>query len=137
MTIGGDLYRNVHGKIFSRPTNFSWLMEEQLAGSGVPTSKAEFDWLKENGVRSILTVREDPLEPGFIRGFNYLHVETPDMSGSLVGQIAKDAGVNDVIVHNEIVWVFDVGKIHVCHPIDEHQKNAEGSADANHEAHKE
>ena len=33
-----NAWRKVHGKITKRPTNFSWLIEEKLAGSGMPTA---------------------------------------------------------------------------------------------------
>ena len=30
---------------------FSWLIEEKLAGSGIPTSLDEFEWLLNQGVK--------------------------------------------------------------------------------------
>ena len=45
MSKPGNIWRKVHGKIAKKPTNFSWLIEEKLAGSGIPTSHDEFDWL--------------------------------------------------------------------------------------------
>ena len=45
MSKPGNIWRKVHGKITKKPTNFSWLIEEKLAGSGMPTSSDEFDWL--------------------------------------------------------------------------------------------
>ena len=45
MSKPGNMWRKVHGKITKRPTNFSWLIEEKLAGSGMPTSSDELDWI--------------------------------------------------------------------------------------------
>ena len=54
MSKPGNIWRKVHGKIAKKPTNFSWLIEEKLAGSGIPTSSDEFDWLLNQGIKSIL-----------------------------------------------------------------------------------
>ena len=63
MSKPGNIWRKVHGKITKKPTNFSWLIEEKLAGSGIPTSLDEFDWLLNQGVKSIVTMTENAL-PG-------------------------------------------------------------------------
>ena len=61
MSKPGNIWRKVHGKITKKPTNFSWLIEEKLAGSGIPTSLDEFDWLLNQGVKSIVTMTEHSL----------------------------------------------------------------------------
>ena len=48
MSKPGNIWRKVHGKITKKPTNFSWLIEKKLAGSGIPTSLDEFDWLTKS-----------------------------------------------------------------------------------------
>jgi len=35
MTIYGDVRRKVHGIVTGRPDNFSWLIENKLAGSAI------------------------------------------------------------------------------------------------------
>ena len=62
MTIYGDVWRKVHGTVTGRPDNFSWLIENKLAGSAIPTSIEEVQWAIEQGVKSIVTVREEPLD---------------------------------------------------------------------------
>jgi atypical dual specificity phosphatase len=76
----GDAYRWFHGRIVERPTNFSWVIEDKLAGSGLPVTEDEFGWLLEQGVRSIVTVREVPLPSRWIDGkdVQYLHLEVED-----------------------------------------------------------
>jgi len=79
MTIYGDVWRKVHGTITGRPDRFSWLIENKLAGSAIPTSIDEVKWLLEQGVKSIVTVREEPLDESWMKDVNYLHVVSNDM----------------------------------------------------------
>nr|ABZ07232.1 putative dual specificity phosphatase, catalytic domain protein [uncultured marine crenarchaeote HF4000_ANIW133C7] len=79
MTIYGDVWRKVHGTITGRPDRFSWLIENKLAGSAIPTSIDEVQWLIEQGVKSIVTVREEPLDDDWIKDVNYLHIMSNDM----------------------------------------------------------
>lgn len=79
MTKIGDAKRKFHGIITGKPDNFSWIIEEKLAGSAIPTSKEEVDWVKQEGVKSIVTIREKPLEDEWIKDVNYLHVHSNDM----------------------------------------------------------
>jgi len=44
MTKIGDVKRKLHGKIWKKPDNFSWLIEGKLAGSAIPTSIDEVQW---------------------------------------------------------------------------------------------
>ena len=86
MSKPGNIWRKVHGKIAKKPTNFSWLIEERLAGSGIPTSLDEFDWLLNQGVKSIVTMTENALPGEWTQKIDYLHVPTadfhaPDMEG--------------------------------------------------------
>jgi atypical dual specificity phosphatase len=76
----GDAYRWFHGRIAERPTNFSWVIENRLAGSGLPVTEDEFGWLLEQGIRSIVTVREVPLPSKWIDGkdVQYLHLDVED-----------------------------------------------------------
>jgi len=79
MTIYGDVWRKVHGTVTGRPDNFSWLIKNKLAGSAIPTSIKEIDWVIEQGVKSIVTIREEPLDDDWINNVNYLHVMSNDM----------------------------------------------------------
>ena len=78
MSKPGNLWRKVHGKITKKPTNFSWLIEEKLAGSGMPTSFDELEWILNQGVKSIVTMTENALPENWIKEIDYLHVPTPD-----------------------------------------------------------
>ena len=76
----GNLWRKVHGKITKKPTNFSWLIKEKLAGSGMPTTFDELDWVLKQGVKSIVTMTENALPESWIEDIKYLHVPTPDLT---------------------------------------------------------
>ena len=79
MTIYGDIWRKVHGTVTGRPDKFSWLIENKLAGSGIPTSIDEVQWTIEQGVKSIVTIKEEPLDESWVQDVNYLHVLSNDM----------------------------------------------------------
>lgn len=61
MTLIGNLFRWIHGKVSNKPTNFSWVIENKLAGSGTPMTSEQYRWLIKNNIKSIVTVREFPL----------------------------------------------------------------------------
>jgi atypical dual specificity phosphatase len=61
MTLIGNLFRWIHGKLSNKPTNFSWVIGNKLAGSGTPMTLEQYRWLIKNNIRSIVTVREFPL----------------------------------------------------------------------------
>ena len=87
MSKPGNLWRKVHGKITKKPTNFSWLIEEKLAGSGMPTSFDELDWILNQGVKSIVTMTENSLPDEWTKDIGYLHVPTPDLTAPDMEQI--------------------------------------------------
>ena len=80
MTIYGDVWRKIHGTVTGRPDKFSWLIENKLAGSGIPTSIDEVQWMIKQGVKSIVTIREEPLDESWVKDVNYLHILSNDMS---------------------------------------------------------
>ena len=80
MSKPGNLWRKVHGKITKKPTNFSWLIDQKLAGSGMPTTVDEIEWVAKQGVKSIITMTENALPESWIQNLNYLHVPTEDLN---------------------------------------------------------
>ena len=80
MTIYGDVWRKVHGTVTGRPDNFSWIIENKLAGSAIPTSIDEVKWVIDQGVKSIVTIREETLDESWVKDVNYLHILSNDMS---------------------------------------------------------
>ena len=106
MTIYGDAWRKVHGIVTGKPDNFSWLIENKLAGSAIPTSKDEVQWLHEQGVKSIVTIREEPLDNDWINKINYLHVLSDDMGVPTFEDLAHSIDfIHERIQNNEPVLV--------------------------------
>ena len=66
--------------VSDRPTNFSWVTERKLAGSGLPVTEDEFKWVVDKGIKSIVTVREVPLPSKWVDGgdIDYLHLMVED-----------------------------------------------------------
>lgn len=87
MSKPGNLWRKIHGKITKRPTNFSWLIDAKLAGSGMPTTIEEINWIKNQGVKSIVTMTEYGLPDSWVDGVEYLHVPTEDLSAPDIEKI--------------------------------------------------
>jgi atypical dual specificity phosphatase len=113
MTLIGDLYRWLASKFSSRPTNFSWVINNGLAGSGLPLTFEQFKWLVDHGIGTIVTVREVPLpshwfsfedkknlNPGTEKRekINYLHLRVEDYHSPKVHEI--DSTVK--FIENEI-----------------------------------
>ena len=44
-----------------KPTNFSWFISGKVAASGIPITSKEFNWLKFQGIKTILTLTESDL----------------------------------------------------------------------------
>jgi atypical dual specificity phosphatase len=93
----GDAYRWFHGRIVERPTNFSWVVEGKLAGCGLPVTHDEFEWLVENGIKSIVTVREVPLPSKWFDGsdVDYMHLEVEDFGAPSLEDLDKAVGFID------------------------------------------
>lgn len=113
MTLIGDAYRWLYSKFISRPTNFSWVINNQLAGSGLPLTFDQFMWLVKHGIGTIVTVREIPLPLQWLyvndtknshsegktnKKINYLHLRVEDYHSPSIEEI--DSTVN--FIENEI-----------------------------------
>jgi len=106
MTKIGDVKRKLHGKIWKKPDNFSWLIEGKLAGSAIPTSIDEVQWAIDQGVKSIVTIREEPLGSDYTNNVNYLHVHSNDMGVPEFDDLVKTVNfIHDRIVNDEPVMV--------------------------------
>jgi len=106
MSKPGNLWRKVHGKVTKRPTNFSWLIEDELAGCGMPTTFEELDWVLQKGVKSIVTMTENALPDSWIEDVNYLHVPTEDLSAPDMEKIDSTVNyIQEKLKHGESVMV--------------------------------
>jgi atypical dual specificity phosphatase len=92
MTVIGNTYRWLHGKLANRPTNFSWIIRSRLAGSGIPMSKSQLDWVVKSGIKVIVTVREVPLPTKWLEyiranSVSYLHLKVEDYGAPTLDEL--------------------------------------------------
>ena len=106
MSKPGNLWRKVHGKITKKPTNFSWLIDEKLAGCGMPTTYDEIDWVRKQGVKSIITMTENSLPQTWVENIEYLHVPTEDLNAPDMDKIDDAVDfIQEKINNNQPVMV--------------------------------
>ena len=136
MSKPGNIWRKVHGKITKKPTNFSWLIEEKLAGSGMPTTFDELDWVLKQGVKSIITMTENALPESWTEDVKYLHVPTPDLTAPDMDKI--DTAVDFIyerINSKEAVMVHcaagmgRAGTVLACYLVKYHKHSAKDAID--------
>ena len=96
MTKIGHAYRWMYGRVADRPTNFSWVIDGKLAGSGLPMTYSQFFWLIKHGIKTIITVREVPLPSNWFTdsiknidsdNINYLHLSVEDFGAPSIEEI--------------------------------------------------
>ncbi|MEM0118354.1 MAG: dual specificity protein phosphatase family protein [Conexivisphaerales archaeon] len=70
------VYRVLLGLIIGRPSNFSWLIENKVAGSGLPVGERGYRWLRDHGVSAILCLTEDTWGKAHAEklGMQYMHI---------------------------------------------------------------
>ena len=98
----GNAYRRFHGIISDRPTNFSWVTQGKLAGSGLPVTVEEFKWLIDKGIRSIVTVREVSLPSKWLDGsdIDYLHLMVEDYGAPTMEAMDETVEYIDKNIHS-------------------------------------
>ena len=94
MTRIGDAYRWVQAHVTTRPTNYSWVIKDKLAGSGIPMTHSQFLWVLAHGIKTIITVREVPLPAHWLtnninhgNNLEYLHLKVQDYGAPSLEQL--------------------------------------------------
>lgn len=80
MGTGGFFLRRLRARVSDRPTGFVWVEKGRLAGSGCPASRSQLEWLRGQGIRTILTLSENPLPGQWLDGlaFEVRHIPMRD-----------------------------------------------------------
>lgn len=114
--------------------NFSWLLNNKLAGSGLPKSYDDMRWIIQMGIRSIVTMTEDRLPDSWLDDINCLHVPTKDFSFPGISKIEEAVDfINDEISNNKSVLVHcgggtgRTGMILACYLIKYHHYEPEAA----------
>ena len=106
MTRLGDWKRKTIDTVTGKPDRFSWVIENKLAGSALPQSIGAVQWLTEQGIKSIVTIREEPLADNWIKDVNYLHIMSNDMGVPEFGDLTHAIDfIHRRITNNEPVMV--------------------------------
>ncbi|MCR4318918.1 MAG: dual specificity protein phosphatase 23 [Candidatus Brocadiaceae bacterium] len=74
------------------PRNFSWLIQDEIAGMARPVSVvADLEFLKDNGIEAIVSLTEMPLHKTLIEefGFEYKHIPIADLTSPSQEQIEE------------------------------------------------
>ena len=74
------------------PRNFSWLIQNEIAGMARPTSMVkDLEFLKDNGIDAIVSLTEIPLHKTLLEefGFEYKHIPIADLTSPTQEQIEE------------------------------------------------
>ena len=88
--------------MMDKPTNFSWVVEGKLAGSGLPVTEDEFEWLVDQGIKSVVTVREVALPSEWFDGgdIDYLHLQVEDFGAPTIEELDQAVDFIDQKISN-------------------------------------
>ena len=88
--------------MMDRPTNFSWVVEGKLAGSGLPVTEDEFEWLVDQGIKSVVTVREVALPSEWFDGSDIecLHLQVEDFGAPTIEELDQAVDFIDQEISN-------------------------------------
>jgi atypical dual specificity phosphatase len=90
MTLIGNIYRWFYGRFVNKPTNFSWIIPGKLAGTGLPVTHEEFEWIMKQGIKTIVTVREVPLPSSWVHGIvDYSHLKVEDYGSPNIEELRE------------------------------------------------
>jgi atypical dual specificity phosphatase len=74
------------------PYRFGWVLEGKLAASGRLMSPLQLAWAVSHGIKSVVTIREMPLESGWFPsegGIMYRHIQAKDHGAPPVKELAE------------------------------------------------
>jgi atypical dual specificity phosphatase len=77
---GGLFLRKLRARVSDQPAGFVWIEKDRLAGSGYPASRNQLEWLRGQGIKSILTLTETSIPSRWLDGlaFDVRHIPMKD-----------------------------------------------------------
>ena len=90
MTRLGDFYKYLRSLFTNRPSRFGWVIKDKLAASGRLMTPSQLSWAIKNGIKSVVTIRESPLEPSWFPkgcGIDYKHIKVEDHGAPSVSEL--------------------------------------------------
>jgi len=63
MALLGGIYRYVRSWVTHKPSRFGWIVDGKLAASGRLMTPGQLKWAIDNGIKTVVTIREVPLNP--------------------------------------------------------------------------
>ena len=78
------IYRKGYACVAGSPSNFSWLIPGEVAGSGFPGSHGAIDWLKRQGVDVIVSLTTEEIDSVYAekRGMRVHRLPLVNMEGA-------------------------------------------------------
>jgi atypical dual specificity phosphatase len=88
------IYRKSYALVMGRPSNFSWLVTGEVAGSGFPGSHRAIKWLRGKGVGVIVSLTDEDIGSAFAQrqGIKVYSLPMVNMEGA--GPEALDHAVD-------------------------------------------
>jgi protein tyrosine phosphatase (PTP) superfamily phosphohydrolase (DUF442 family) len=99
----GDLYRYLHSKFSDRPLRFGWVIPDKLAASARLMTPSQLAWIAKNGIKSVFTIRESPLEPTWFPtgcGIDYRHIKVENYGAPPVNVLNDAVDYIDIEIDN-------------------------------------
>ena len=82
------------------------VIRRKTCGSAIPTSFDEVQWIMEQGIKSIVTVREEPLDETWTKDVKYVHIMSNDMGVPEFNDLVQAVDfIHKRITNNEPVLV--------------------------------
>ena len=100
--LAGDFYRYLHSWFGNKPSRYVGVIKDKLAASGRLMRPSQLAWAIKNGIKSVVTIRESPLDPAWFpkeSSIDYKHVKVQDFGAPPVEELEQVVNY----INNEIL----------------------------------